>query len=115
MEHSERVLREMENAASAVTSGGHDLGTWIILSALYSEFALTGVLKEEKRKMEKFNKDCLTKTAKNFIDFDAEVANVLKHACCLEKQIVEKIRMGVNYQNANTPPTQPPYNNCCSR
>ena len=103
MEHSERVLNELQHAAASVNGGGQDLGTWIIVSALYSEIVLAGLLKEEKRKMEKFNDASAEFEAQDFIDFDAQVARVLKHACCLEEQIVEKVRLGINYSNSRQP------------
>ena len=105
MEHTQRIQKEFQNAKELLNNG-HDLGEWVILSAVYMELVLAGILKEEKNKMANFNElDNLE--AKDYIEFDEKVANVLEHACCLEKKIVEKIELGMEiteYANeTNTP------------
>ncbi len=118
MEHSQRVMNELQSAADAVERGGYDVGTFVILSALYTEIVLAGILKEEKRKMKDFNDlPSTNKDADDYINFDEKVAAVLKHACCLEQSIVAKINAGIVLKGCAPAPApfEPETGSCCSR
>ncbi len=112
MEHANKMINELQTTAEAVERGRYSLGTWTILSALYTEYLLNELLEREIFKFDEFNANDTTPNQK--IEFDRAVADFLKHFCCVEEAVIRKIKVGMEL-NEYPATIAPDSGSCCSR
>ena len=96
------AFTNVQAAMNLANTGEDILGALVIISGVFTEFALADLLHAEARKIEV----AVLATPTNVEDLtslDDSVANVLDHVCCIEKQIVEKIKQGRYIMNGVAP------------
>lgn len=79
------------------------LGGAIILSAFFTELALLGVIVAEEDKI-RFALDYPEVTPEQLAEVDRSVAKVLEEVCCIEKQVVKKLELGIYLRNGVVAP-----------
>ena len=95
-----QVFSNMQTTMSIGDTNDNALGGLVIVSALLTELALLGILAAEEDKI-LFALEIPGVTAEELADVDNSVARVLKQVCCIEKQIVKKIELGIDLRNGN--------------
>ena len=88
----------MQTTMSIGETNDNALGGLVIVSALLTEQALLGILSAEEDKI-RFALDFPGVTPEQLALVDDSVANVLDQVCCIEKQIVKKIELGIDLRN----------------
>ena len=95
------ALTNVQAAMNLANTGEDILGGLVILSAVVTEFALADLIFAEAGKIEAAVES--NANVGDLISLDQSVANVLDQVCCIEKQIVEKIKQGRYIMNGVAP------------
>ncbi len=93
-----QVFSNMQTSMGIGDTNDNALGGLVIVSALFTEFALLGILDAEEDKI-RFALDIDDVTAEELADVDRSVAKVLEEICCIEKQVARKIELGIDLRN----------------
>ena len=91
-----QVFSNLQTSMGIGDTNDNALGGLVIVSALFTEFALLGIIDAEEDKIRAaLDVDV---TAEELADVDSSVAKVLEEVCCIEKQVVKKIELGIDTQ-----------------
>ena len=97
MDHRQ-VFANMQTATNLGNISDESLGGLVIVSALFTEFALTDILFAEADKI-RAAIDTIGITPGELAEIDNSVARVLDQVCCIERRIAEKIDRGIELRN----------------
>ena len=93
-----QVFSNLQTSMGIGDTNDNALGGLVIVSALFTELALLGILDAEEDKI-RFALDIEDVTAEELADVDNSVAKVLEQVCCIEKQVARKIELGIDLRN----------------
>jgi len=96
------TFTNVQAAMNLANTGEDILGGLVILSGVFTEFALAEILFAEAEKIEAAVENNST-DVEGLTYLDNSVAKVLEQVCCIEKQIVEKIKQGRYIMNGVAP------------
>lgn len=97
-----KAFTNVQAAMNLANTGEDTLGALVIFSGVVTELALADILFAEAEKIETAVEDNNT-SVEDLTNLDNSVANVLEQICCIEKQIVEKIKQGRYIMNGVAP------------